>query len=434
MGEFDHIVAAMEASPLMAELKTMGLSGDFSKLDSNAAKRHHYVPQFILRGFADPGDGGRRIFQMPTRSRRAPVRVGVRDAAVKQWLYRAVTADGSTSNRHEGYLALVEEHAAPAIAKFIAQAPELDDGDRATIAFFVAFQTMRTPAAAAQITDLANSALNNAASELYSDKEGFAASYRERYGSDKDDVEIEAFRTQLIEQVRAGRVRVTGKAGAEFATALEHAASLIPPIIAFDWMLLRSSAGGFVTSDRGHAIHDPTPLYPWTAHSILSSARSETLVPLSDTAALMIRPGAAECRLEVCDAAPEDVERLNLWMFGWADDYVFAKRQATLDRLRTSARAKPSEVPRPKPFCAVALLEIDPNDDSLAEENRERGWPPHLPGSDGEPRDYLVIPTDKPQPELRRRADELAEQRARKRLGTAPGKMTHRYIHPLDLQ
>jgi hypothetical protein len=33
VGEFDHIVAAMEASPLMAELKAMGLSGDFSKLD-----------------------------------------------------------------------------------------------------------------------------------------------------------------------------------------------------------------------------------------------------------------------------------------------------------------------------------------------------------------------------------------------------------------
>jgi hypothetical protein len=58
VGEFDHIVAAMEASPLMAELKAMGLSGEFSKLDRHAAKRHHDVPQFVLRGFADPADGG----------------------------------------------------------------------------------------------------------------------------------------------------------------------------------------------------------------------------------------------------------------------------------------------------------------------------------------------------------------------------------------
>jgi hypothetical protein len=82
VGEFDDIIAAMEASPLMAEVKAMGVSGDFSKLDRNAAKRHHYVPQFLLRGFADPGDGGRRIFQMPTRSRKAPRAYPVRSVRV----------------------------------------------------------------------------------------------------------------------------------------------------------------------------------------------------------------------------------------------------------------------------------------------------------------------------------------------------------------
>jgi hypothetical protein len=43
--------------------------------------------------------------------------------------------EGGTSNRHEGYLALVEEHAAPAIARLIADPPSLQPGDRATIAF-----------------------------------------------------------------------------------------------------------------------------------------------------------------------------------------------------------------------------------------------------------------------------------------------------------
>jgi hypothetical protein len=437
VGEFDHIVAAMEASPLMAELKLMGLTGDFSKLDRNAAKRHHYVPQFVLRGFTDPADGGRRIFQMPTRIRKAPIRVGIRDAALRQWLYRVVTSEGGSSNRHEGYLALVEDHAAPAIARLIAGPTALQPGDRATIAFFVAFQTMRTPAAAEQIAALANAAFQNVASELYSDPKTFAEHHRQHFGAGASDDEIEDFRREILEQVRTGKVRVSGRGGADFATGLTHAASMIPQIIAFDWALLRAVDGGFVASDRGYAIHDPTPPFPWAAQGLLSSPASETLVPLSDTAALLMRPGSATSRLEVYDVSATELEGLNLRTLGWADEYVFAKRQATLDRLRAAARRRPADVIRPKPFCEVVLLELDPDDPSLAADNARRGWPAHIRNDAGELRDYLVIPTDAPHPELRGRADELAERRARKRLGAVaeagPGRLSHRPIHPLDV-
>jgi hypothetical protein len=269
-------------------------------LTANAAKRHHYVPQFVLRGFADPADGGRRIFQMPTKSRKAPLRVGVRDAALRQWLYRVVTPEGGTSNRHEGYLALVEQHAAPAIARLIAGPSSLQPGDRATIAFFIAFQTIRTPAAAEQITALANAALQNAVSEVYSDRKAFAEHHHQHFGPGASDQEIEEFRLDVIEQVRTGKLRVSGHGGADFATGLEHAASLIPQIIAFDWALLRAVDGGFVASDRGYAIHDPAPPFPWAAQGILSSSASETLVPLNDTRALLMRPGSAICRLGAC--------------------------------------------------------------------------------------------------------------------------------------
>jgi hypothetical protein len=155
------------------------------------------------------------------------------------------------------------------------------------------------------------------------------------------------------------------------------------------------------------------------------------------TTALLMRPGSATCRLEVRAIAATELEQLNLRRLGWADKYVFAKRQATLDRLRTAARRRPAEVIRPRPFCEVILLELDPDDPSLAVENTQRGWPPYLRGQDGEPRDYLVIPTNVPQPELRRRADELAECRARKRLGpaaeAAPGRLSNSPIHPLDV-
>jgi hypothetical protein len=434
VGEFDHIVAAMKASPLIREFEAMARSEDFSKLDRNTAKRHHYVPQFVLRGFADPRDGGRRVFQMPTKSRKAPRRVGVRDAALRQLLYRMVTKDGEVSNRHEGYLALIEKHAALAIDRLCADAHPPANGDRATIALFIAVQTMRTPVAAEQITTVANVALQHAVSEYYSDQQAFAESYRQRHGDEKSEEEVEAFRREIVEQVRSGKVRLSGHGGADFATGLQFAAKLLPHLIAFDWTLLRTADGGFVTSDRAYAIHDPAPPVPWAMQGILSSPASETLFPFSDKTALLMRPGSATCGFETREVAASELERLNLRMLGWADEYVFAKCQSTLDSLRVAARRQPRDVIRPRPLTDVVLLEIDPDDPSLAAEHKRRGWPPHLSGNDGKPHDYLVIPTDTPQPELRRRADELAERRGRKRLGPAAegvaGNLSHIFVDP----
>jgi hypothetical protein len=93
---------------------------------------------------------------------------------------------------------------------------------------------------------------------------------------------------------------------------------------------------------------------------------------------------------------------------------------------------------RPKPFCEVILIEPDPDDTSLVEDNRRRGWPPRLPNPLGEPRDYVVIPVDRPYPELWKLADDLAERRARKRVGIGEdeplvGQITNTPMHPLDL-
>lgn len=437
MGEFDHIVLAMEASPLTAAFQEMAESGDFSRLDTNTAKRHHFLSQFLLRGFASAHSGKDCLFQMEAKSRRAPIRADVRTAASRRRLYAVPEEDGTLSNRNEGYLALVESYAAPALQRLLDDPQALSPGDRATIAFFLALQTMRTPAAAEQVTAIANAALQTAASELYSDRRAFAESYRDYFGDGASKEEVERFRQETLAQIRDGRLRIGGKAAA-LSTGLIHAIENVPMLIEFDWTLLRAPSGGFITSDRGYAIDDPTPLYPWTAQGILSSPNSATSVPLSDTACLLLRPLPTGCRLTVQEADEREVETINLRTYGWADQSVFARAQETLVSVRVAARRRPGDVVRPRPFAQVALLQPDPNDNTLADANRRRGWPPQLPNKQGELRDYIVIPIDQPNPELRKLADDLTERRARKRAGVAAdepfeGRIEQRPIHPLDL-
>ena len=437
MGEFDHIAAALKASPITAAFMEMAESNDFSRLDKSQAKRHHFLSQFMLRGFAHTHNGKDCLFQMEVKSRRAPRRVEVRTAASRHRLYSAPDEEGKSSNRNEGFLALIEDHAAPALRHLIADPMSISEGERATIAIFVAVQTMRTPAAAEQVTEIANVAFQQWSTEFYSDREAFAESYREFFGDESSDEAIEAFRQEMIAQIRDGRIRLSGRPAA-LSTGLTHAIENVPMLIEFDWTLLKSPEGGFITSDRAYAIHDPKPRYPWAHQALLSSEKSETTVPLSDTACLLMRPMPMGCHLRVKEASTREVETINLRTYGWADEYVFGRTQNTLVEVRKAARRRPGDVVRPKPLVRVVLLEPDPADDSLAEENRRHHWPARLWDQNGELQDYVVIPLDEPHPDLLARVDELVEQRARKRAGVGPddpleGRITSEQVHPLDI-
>lgn len=438
MGEFDHIVAAVRASAFTTACIEMATANDFSRLDKNEAKRQHFVPRFLLRGFAEARNHKEYVFQMETTSRKAPMRVNVLRAASRHRLYTALGDDDKPSNRNEGYLALLEQHAAPALRHLMEEPETLSAGERATIAFLVALQMVRTPIAAEELTQLANAAFQQAASDLCSDRGAFADRRRELAGA-ATDAEIEEFRRRALDQVRKGQMRVSFSGGDAFSTSFKLAIKHARIVLAFDWTLLRAPSG-LITSDRGYALHDPTPPYPWGGPSLLGSASAEMTVPLSDTRCLLIRPGPVHVLSEpaVRNITASHVQTLNLRTYGWAAKHLFGKTQAALDATRVASRRRPADVIRPKPFCEVVLLETDPADDSLAKENARRGWPAYLRNEDGQPRDYIVIPTDAPHPDLRQQADDLAERRARKRAGIGPdtplnGRITTRPVHPLDL-
>jgi Protein of unknown function (DUF4238) len=437
MGQFDHIASALLASPVTAELKRITASGDYSQLDANGAKRHHFLPQFQLRGFAQTLRGKYCVFQMDATGRGAPRPVDVRTAASRRRLYAVATDDGP-SNRLEGYLALVETHAAPALRRLTDAPTSLSPADRSTIAHLVALQTMRTPSAADQVTRVANAALKMAAGGFFSDSRAVADLYREKVNGDGTDEAIARFRDQVLDQIRAGEIRLDGSQGAAFATAFQHASESVPILIACHWTLLRSPTGGFITSDRGHAIDDPSPPYAWVAPALLSSERVEVSAPLGDADCLLIHPGFADAGLDVREVSAHEIEQINLRTFGWAQKYVFAKSQATLQAVRVASRRHPARVTRPKPFCHITLIECDPDDNSLAEANVRRGWPARLPNDAGELCDYLVIPDDEPHAEQWNLADELAKRRAQKRAGMDPtkpaaGRIINQMLHPLDI-
>jgi len=103
--------------------------------------RHHWVPQFILRGFAIQGGVADRVWVY--RPDRQPVVQSIKDTAVKSFLY-ASKDSGKWNMDAEEVLSKLESLIPPIIDDLKQKRP-LYIKERETLAKFIALQLMRTP-------------------------------------------------------------------------------------------------------------------------------------------------------------------------------------------------------------------------------------------------------------------------------------------------
>ncbi|MDP9367735.1 MAG: DUF4238 domain-containing protein [Chloroflexota bacterium] len=114
------------------------------------AKKHHQVPQFYLRSFADQKE---RV-EVYDRVTRKAFRQQVANVAVESNLYTVRDAAGEPSDAMEARLAQFEGLLSRRHAGLLAASPSLDDEDRAAVAAFVALQFVRTSAKREWLEDI----------------------------------------------------------------------------------------------------------------------------------------------------------------------------------------------------------------------------------------------------------------------------------------
>jgi hypothetical protein len=144
-------------------------------------------------------------------------------------------------------------------------------------------------------------------------------------------------------------------------------------IASLTWLLLEAKDDEFVTCDRGLAMHDPTPKFPWSGHALRSSPKAQTSYPLAPQHCLVLvqlpQPVA------VVEADAEDVREFNLRAYGWASQYIYGRTQEVVQRVRIQAKDKPALVIRPRTPKPVILEEVDPNDPEVGKDHAKKGWP-----------------------------------------------------------
>lgn len=405
-------LTASAQSTLFERLLRISLSGNFETLDNDAI-RHHYVAQFALGHFAI--DAGDRIAQIDTDTL-AIHTPAIKSAASSRRLYQATQEDGATDNRIEGYLAMIEAEGSAALDRFLERPEKLTDADRATLAVYLSTQMMRTPATAETAHALFNATFRTSASAWFGDLETVAKSWEEATGKKLTGDELVAKRDEIVRSVQEGKVVLSGANGTLFSSLIQMAMEESITVFFMGWHLLESD-DAFVTSDRAFSCHDSTPPAPWTAQGLLSSEKSQTVFPLSPRYALMLRLGKPKFTRQKITA--EAADEINMRTWGWADRFVYGPDEAALQQLARRAGALGEKLERPRPQFHPWIIDVDPEDNSLAAENEQNGWPRHIEYR-GEMHDYILISVENPDPEKIRRADSIAVGRARKRLGLGP--------------
>lgn len=343
---------------LAAHLREIGMGKKKLPLYGKS-RRHHFIPQFLLRRFTDPATVLLHQLDIETSEITQP---GPRGAGWEPKLYR-VTDDQSRQNDYlEGFFSLVETHAADSIQALHDDPLAMSNGDRVTIALFLALQESRTPGGQKHMIE-AFSVIGRLQLEmLLQDPGGIRKAWK-----GKSAKEVEQLRKDTLAQLRDGRldIRATKEMTlrAMLDTWLERAAA----IDEMSWVVLHAHGGEFVLGDRVVTMYDPTPRFPWAGNGWRSSHTAYATVPLSPEICLRINQPDGRRIAERTTSG--QIERIDLRSFGWADRHVYARSRDVLEELHAIAQAEPDRVERRRPSPHVILEQADPDDPTVGAEH-----------------------------------------------------------------
>lgn len=203
------------------------------------AKRHHFVPQFYLRGFADDAERITTV-TLPGEQRYTQV---IRKTAAENGFY-AVPGHPDGSDAFEKILSQVEGEAASILARIKAGQWPLSPKDRASLAYYLALQVTRGPE---QRRNMDRLAAHFTRIEIgYGGKAGVKGWVKEQYGVDISDAEAEELWAQATQP---GGPPIRHTALAHIQQMMELVDTIHPSLSFRPWMLVRFDEASLITSD-----------------------------------------------------------------------------------------------------------------------------------------------------------------------------------------
>jgi Protein of unknown function (DUF4238) len=235
-----------------------------------AGKRHHYLPRFLLRSFAETsGEREGLVWRLDVKTGQ-PRAVAPKYEAALPHYYRIEHEDGTTDSAPEDLLARVEDAAASAI-QGIRRGELPSDEDCAWLALFVVLQHNRTPVARewAQFRD---ELMSTMMAEVSLGNETFHRRARD-LDPEMTHEQWEELRLEMLQDLQTGRVKLGSTPSREVAFVFMACDVVAEKLVqSFTWTVVRAPADAeFVLPGMGITLYDPTPPHPHSGFGFASS-------------------------------------------------------------------------------------------------------------------------------------------------------------------
>ncbi len=312
------------------------------------AKRHHYVPEFLLRRFStNPAEEHPQIYRLDVRTG-AITRISTNNCAVIRYYNRLSPTTGLPVGFAEAMLSYAEGQAAPLVEKLL-HGEILDLQERVDFSMFLMAQQMRTPRGREWLRFGQDQAAKFwALKQLYENRDVTREYLREDLGHEPSEDEIDESIRQMAEPLESDELVVSYGQDMEILGMFTPAPDLIPLIGEMNWILLEASGGqSFILSDDPLVRLDP--LNPDGPAAWRSSPNVEATMPLDPHYCLRLRqpPLAQSTRV----ASAEEVLDTNLRTYAGAREAIFGPTEQLLESVHAAAKANAIRVDlyRPKP-------------------------------------------------------------------------------------
>ena len=221
----------------------------------NEPKRHHYLPQMYLRGFAN----GERVW-VYDREKSEYREQGVVNTAVQRDYYAVTDASGAKNRDLEGILAGIEGKAAEAI-RLADQRAALSEEQRAALAVFVALLKVRTPNFEKSFADAQDKLFKKILKATMNSEERIAASIA-AYERDKGK-KLPLAPKELLDLFQGGQFRIEPHRNQSVALMIELSSEFALLPAQMDWVFAHPPEGSqFITSDVPFGIIPPKDWKP----------------------------------------------------------------------------------------------------------------------------------------------------------------------------
>ncbi len=323
---------------------------------SSNAKRHHYVPECLLRRFStSPEEEHPSIYRLDIKTDTC-LKLSTLNCAVVQRYNRLSEASGLPVGYAEAMLSWAEGQAVPVIEKLV-HGSIVNQQEREWLSIFIMVQQQRTPRGREWLRFGQEEATKLwLLKQIYENRDMTRKHLRESLHQEPTETEVDASIRELAEPLENGELVINIGSDQEILSMFMPVPTLIPLIYEMNWEFLRAPDGeNFILSDEPLVRHDP--VNPDGPAAWRSSPTVNVTLPLDPQLCLFLRQTPRRRQRQI-DITSDQVLDINLRTYAGARENIFGPTKQLLERVSAVAKANVECVNRYRPNPpAIHLLE-----------------------------------------------------------------------------